>query len=563
MRLFEPIRLLPKRIFIQYLNPEILSLYGVTQHLNDDNLLVNSLKLTAYALLLSDDALIIPESYLFQLNFIDRFLKEVEVLRAAGILQLAGPTPDLTRYATSKKQEYRDEPTLFPKYEREDPAILKKPLVWAPRIKRSASQDISVLWRSELHINGLWREILKTKTAKDINQLYKIEDIIHSVPDDLEGKAFIYRYAKQLLEISLTLVEETQISMMISRGYLDSYLKEFDALVMNDTPIGKLDCDLPPIDPNGRMRTISYRVFFELLQILYIENCIESRLLGWRQLILLRNHTAFRWITNLAIMSSIDPLKPLDTAILRSKYRPLEKARNLRGNKLLQNIFDRSNHFFDSIEPFIGDYSTELLRSTEPVVPKQRVIQTEDLQIELFPTKHMINANDVFLVYGRDKNASRGMKELLRSVQINPVEWEQAVNWTGKGTPSIFEVIQTAINRVQAVVVLFTPDEHVQLREEWVTASDPDYEKNRGFQPRPNVLLETGMAFALYPERTLIVEVGGTRTITDLAGLHTIRFDGSPKSRNTLLDRLSTAGCSLNRMGGDYLSAGFDYLRTP
>src|SRR6185295_12000498 len=111
------------------------------------------LKLTIYALLFSTDSLIMPASYLFEVGFIERFLKDVDRLRAAGILQFTSPTSNLDRYAAKKKQEYRDELVLFPGYKdevepRSDP---RKHITWIPRTKRSSSADISSAWKAELY----------------------------------------------------------------------------------------------------------------------------------------------------------------------------------------------------------------------------------------------------------------------------------------------------------------------------------------------------------------------------------------------------------------------------
>ncbi|MGZ6270262.1 MAG: hypothetical protein ACXWMU_06820, partial [Candidatus Limnocylindrales bacterium] len=42
-----------------------------------------------------------------------------------------------------------------------------------------------------------------------------------------------------------------------------------------------------------------------------------------------------------------------------------------------------------------------------------------------------------------------------------------------------------------------------------------------------------------YSERTIIVEAGRMRTIADLAGLNTIRFDGSATAVKKIIERLA------------------------
>ena len=68
------------------------------------------------------------------------------------------------------------------------------------------------------------------------------------------------------------------------------------------------------------------------------------------------------------------------------------------------------------------------------------------------------------------------------------------------------------------------------------TTHDPAYEKELP-QARPNVIFEMGMAFGKHPDRTLIVEFGITRTLSDVHGLNTIRFTDDEQSRKKIASR--------------------------
>lgn len=170
-----------------------------------------------------------------------------------------------------------------------------------------------------------------------------------------------------------------------------------------------------------------------------------------------------------------------------------------------------------------------------------------------------MSINDVFVIHGRDSRAVNSMKQLLRAVSLTPVEWEEAVSWTNKASPPLLDVIKTALERVQAAVVLFTPDEVAQLKEEFWDPGDTEAD-HKGFQPRQNVLIEAGMALALFPDRTLLVQIGKIRMPSDITGLNYLKFDGQPKSRTALINRLENAGCKPRTKGGDYLTGGFEYL---
>jgi predicted nucleotide-binding protein len=162
----------------------------------------------------------------------------------------------------------------------------------------------------------------------------------------------------------------------------------------------------------------------------------------------------------------------------------------------------------------------------------------------------------IFVIHGRDKRLRDGMFDFLRSLDLEPLEWIEAVRLTGKGSPYIGEILDAAFSRAQAVVVLLTPDEEVRLRKELCDPGDPKQENDLGFQARPNVLFEAGMALARHPDRTILVEFGNLRPFTDVAGRHTVRMNNSVQARADLATRLRTSGCTLNMRGTDWRTTG-------
>jgi predicted nucleotide-binding protein len=157
----------------------------------------------------------------------------------------------------------------------------------------------------------------------------------------------------------------------------------------------------------------------------------------------------------------------------------------------------------------------------------------------------------VFVVHGRNESARNAVVAVLRAAGLKPLEFEQARRLTGQAAPYIGTILDAAFANAQAVVVLFTDDERVKLRNELAGPTDP---KNLEFQPRPNVIFEAGMALGLHPHRTVIVEIGRMRSISDLAGRHIVRWDGSVESRKRLLQRLQDAGCSVDLTGEDWMT---------
>ena len=113
----------------------------------------------------------------------------------------------------------------------------------------------------------------------------------------------------------------------------------------------------------------------------------------------------------------------------------------------------------------------------------------------------------IFVVHGRNLKARDAMFAFLRSLDLDPIEWNEAVSFTGQGSPFIGQVLDRAFSEARAVVVLITGDDFAYLDPRFLTANDPDYERNLTPQARPNVLFEAGMAFGRHPERTILVSL--------------------------------------------------------
>nr|WP_066375803.1 CATRA conflict system CASPASE/TPR repeat-associated protein [Herbidospora mongoliensis] len=159
-------------------------------------------------------------------------------------------------------------------------------------------------------------------------------------------------------------------------------------------------------------------------------------------------------------------------------------------------------------------------------------------------------SRDVFVVHGRDLQARDAVFTLLRALDLRPLEWETLVAWAGgEPWPYIGDVLRETMPRVQAVVVLMTPDDLVHLH--------PDFGPERQVsQSRPNVLVELGMAYALRPKNLVVLTFGSQRPISDIDGRNFVTVSDDPLFRTRLAHRLKLAGCPVDQSGGDWLSAG-------
>jgi predicted nucleotide-binding protein len=159
----------------------------------------------------------------------------------------------------------------------------------------------------------------------------------------------------------------------------------------------------------------------------------------------------------------------------------------------------------------------------------------------------------VMVVYGQDEDTRRDMFSFLHCLHLLPIEWNNAIARTGKASPYVGEILKTAFSMAQAFLVLMTPDEQAVLRPELRrTPRDGDV----AFQPRPNVILEAGMALSYDEARTILVCTGLLRGMSDLDGRHLVRLDNSAERRNDLVQRLKIAGCNPKTDGADWIRTG-------
>lgn len=162
----------------------------------------------------------------------------------------------------------------------------------------------------------------------------------------------------------------------------------------------------------------------------------------------------------------------------------------------------------------------------------------------------------VFVVHGRNERARRALFDFLRSLHLMPLEWGNWVHETGEGSPYAGYVLKKGLGEAGAFVVLLTPDDEARLQEHLRQEAEEPYEINLTGQPRPNVIFEAGMAMGIDPRRTVIVQLGKLRPMSDIFGRQVIRLDNTASKRNALSQRLKGIGCPVNTSGEDWLKAG-------
>lgn len=164
--------------------------------------------------------------------------------------------------------------------------------------------------------------------------------------------------------------------------------------------------------------------------------------------------------------------------------------------------------------------SMDRYRATQVALRKVR-LQSMDVKhsVELRAVQPR-HANAVGLMYGRNLSAATIVRKLLEHLCLTVIDFEKAKGHSlNPGFTWTHEVIDQLYSEVAAVVIVLTPDEHAELEPQLQADGDSGAAISR-LQPRPNVLIELGYAWASHRNRTACVQFGGVDLPTDVQGLH-------------------------------------------
>lgn len=128
----------------------------------------------------------------------------------------------------------------------------------------------------------------------------------------------------------------------------------------------------------------------------------------------------------------------------------------------------------------------------------------------------------VFILHGRDSQAQKALGDFVTVLGAEVINYSRAINPAATDT-HVMEMVERRIDSADAVIVLFTPDEYIALQPRFRVPTENPANVLR-WAPRPNVLLEAGLAWARAKKKTILVRLGpaGLRfaDISDLAGFH-------------------------------------------
>lgn len=543
-------------LFVQFLNPEILRLYGARSAYNEVRLLSGAIRLARFSLVLAQGQLLHPATYIYEVPYFEAYLNRLKPALEANLLAFVSESADLGLILEKKQAEYRSDPELFAAYtlDQQVKTQLVTRMTWVPRTKRSASSDISrawVLaaesdeWEGEVRFNGKPMRVVRRALI--------------SVPERLEGQAFVSRIVRgSTPELDVSVRFQTSTDLLMSRIYLASYLSEANAFMLTHTPFGRLDCGVPEHSP----WVLRFDRCLAVFGLLGVARDLETGL-SVAQLVKFRARPSTSAVAAELRFADRDPsLQLLRAAVRATQTWSEERIWGSRWDRVC-SVFDHLAESIESVRTLVArhdlegglalaggrNWQAERMGWASTRGPSRRGSHREP---RLWDTRAVSN-QDVFLVHGRNGPAVDSMRRMLQAATIVPVEWEEAVGWTGSSTPYTLDVIKAALRGVNAVVVLFTPDEEVALHEHLQASDERDAV---GSQSRPNVFIETGMVLGAESPKVVIVEIGQNRPVSDVSGLNVIRFNGSPSNRKAVMDRLESLGCDVR--GSGYLETPFE-----
>jgi hypothetical protein len=166
-------------------------------------------------------------------------------------------------------------------------------MAWLPRQSKSTATDIATSWCHAVTPEGELRSVVRA-TARQFSgqRRASAEQALISVPERLDGRAFVGRFVRHLVPCALTQANSTHIDLFLSKAYLASYLADLDAMMLVDFHFGDLSCGVGHLLPGRTGLLVSARRIELVLKWLYIDEYIH-RIATWMDLLSLRSEPEF------------------------------------------------------------------------------------------------------------------------------------------------------------------------------------------------------------------------------------------------------------------------------
>ncbi len=287
-----------KDIFLYHLDNELQKLFSLYRY--DYNYLYSIFKsITRVAFLICEKRLLIPASNYFESDLSFRILNELKELNEIGAISLISSSRNIDELITRKINQHGDNISLLQYHYRDfwgdNPKIILPGTL--TKRKRSASSDIKSGWYSSINNSEIRNEF--ASFSKDTVPASKFEDILYEVPQKLGKRAYISDYVLPLLPIDSEKIKSADyfLNTFITREYISSFLKEFNATCLKDIPIIDSHAILP-YRTNDEEQYISYNELASELKVLkyrnlsalvFVNNCTAYELIEFKNSIEWKN----------------------------------------------------------------------------------------------------------------------------------------------------------------------------------------------------------------------------------------------------------------------------------
>lgn len=278
--------MIAKNIFIYHLDNELEKLFSLDKY--DSDMVYNSFKLIIkVAFLLCKDHLIIPAANYFESKYGYRILNEFQELREINAIRLISSSYNIDDLIDSKKKQY-GEKILLNKFQYGSIIKQEKELILPGSLTkrtRSASADIKEGWFKAVSETDFMDSLFKY--AKPGITAGVFEDSFYLLPRKMGKQAYVSDHMIKYLPFSVNEKKPNYIiNTLVTREYIQSFLKENDAVCIKDIPLINDSLILPK--ETDELQFISYKNVILMMKCIkykdtnffdYINNCTCSELI--------------------------------------------------------------------------------------------------------------------------------------------------------------------------------------------------------------------------------------------------------------------------------------------
>jgi hypothetical protein len=259
----------PRKVLVHFLDHEILRSFGVDK--KSVSRVLDELQFAfRVGILLALDGVVLPASHRFESAYAGRILERHKIFAEFGFVNLASNTVDIAAFFQQKQQQYSINPQRHPLYFEKKVSEIESESIARWIIKtRNSTEDIVADWLESIGNANTWGNIYPFSNVSSIS---RFEYELVQVPERLEENAFIGDFVVPLLPLKSVQEPVTRhINVLIQRAYINSFLKSYEAVCLNDLPLFDTSILLPADRPRYSVSRAK-RYFYRSKKLKFIES---------------------------------------------------------------------------------------------------------------------------------------------------------------------------------------------------------------------------------------------------------------------------------------------------